>query len=74
MAYSETNLDLTFRCHKISGGKAEGEILISSSTICFYLAEPETELLATPLKPMPKIIASKNKYLDIRLSKLCPNR
>ncbi len=31
-----------FRCHKIGGGLAKGEALISADKICFYLADPET--------------------------------
>lgn len=31
-----------FKCHKICGGQAEGEILVSQDDICFYLAEPES--------------------------------
>jgi len=32
----------TFKCHKISGGRASGEVLISADDICFYLVDPET--------------------------------
>ncbi|MEW6423772.1 MAG: DUF126 domain-containing protein [Bacillota bacterium] len=32
----------TFRCHKISGGVAEGEALKSSDDICFYLIDPKS--------------------------------
>ncbi len=32
----------SFECHKIAGGKASGEVLISNDDICFYLADPET--------------------------------
>ncbi len=32
----------TFKCHKISGGKACGEVLISADDFCFYLVDPET--------------------------------
>jgi predicted aconitase with swiveling domain len=42
MSTSEGRHRATFTCHKICGGKAEGEILISSDGICFYLAEPKT--------------------------------
>ena len=31
-----------FRCHKISDGKAEGEILVSVDPLCFYLVDPKT--------------------------------
>ena len=31
-----------FKCHKIGGGSAKGEALISADKICFYLADPET--------------------------------
>lgn len=29
-------------CHKIVGGRADGEVLISSDPVCFYLVDPET--------------------------------
>jgi predicted aconitase with swiveling domain len=32
----------TYQCHKISEGKAEGELLISSDAFCFYLVDPKT--------------------------------
>ncbi|MCI1857153.1 MAG: DUF126 domain-containing protein [Sporolactobacillus sp.] len=32
----------TFSCHKISEGMIEGEVLISSDDLCFYLVEPKT--------------------------------
>ena len=32
----------SFKCHKICGGVAEGEALISADDICFYLADPDT--------------------------------
>lgn len=32
----------SFSCHKISEGKAEGEILISEDEIMFYLIDPQT--------------------------------
>lgn len=32
----------TFRCTKISKGKAEGEALVSKDAVCFYLVEPDT--------------------------------
>jgi predicted aconitase with swiveling domain len=31
-----------FTCHKISEGKARGEVLISKDDFCFYLVEPAT--------------------------------
>lgn len=31
-----------FKCHKICGGSAEGEALVSGDDICFYLADPDT--------------------------------
>ena len=34
--------ETVFSCHKIAEGVAEGEVLISSDDICFYLVEPET--------------------------------
>ncbi|HHT62318.1 MAG: aconitase X swivel domain-containing protein [Bacillota bacterium] len=33
---------LSFSCHKIAEGKAEGEVLISKDEILFYLCDPET--------------------------------
>lgn len=32
----------TFLCHKISEGAAEGEVLISTDDIMFYLIDPQT--------------------------------
>ncbi|MFT8362174.1 MAG: DUF126 domain-containing protein [Sporolactobacillus sp.] len=32
----------TFSCHKVSEGVIEGEVLISSDDLCFYLVDPET--------------------------------
>jgi predicted aconitase with swiveling domain len=34
--------DTTFTCHKISEGFAEGEVLISTDDIMFYLIDPQT--------------------------------
>lgn len=34
--------ECTFKCRKISGGKAEGPLLISKGRVCFYFAEPES--------------------------------
>ena len=31
---------VTYKCRKISGGRAEGPVLISKDRVCFYLAEP----------------------------------
>ncbi|MCL6547672.1 MAG: DUF126 domain-containing protein [Alicyclobacillus sp.] len=31
-----------FSCHKISGGKGEGEVIFSTDDVCFYLCDPET--------------------------------
>ena len=42
MSHSKKDQALTFSCHKICGGKASGEVLISPDAICFYLAEPKT--------------------------------
>ena len=33
------------RCRKIAEGSAEGEIIVSSDAICFYLVEPETGII-----------------------------
>lgn len=32
----------SLKCRKIAEGKAEGEVLISTDAICFYLVQPET--------------------------------
>jgi uncharacterized protein len=34
-----------FKCHKIAGGTASGEILISRDDICFYLIDPKTGIV-----------------------------
>ncbi|MEW6663065.1 MAG: aconitase X swivel domain-containing protein [Bacillota bacterium] len=31
-----------FGCHKISGGRAQGEALVSTDDICFYLVDPNS--------------------------------
>ena len=31
-----------YKCHKISEGVSEGEILLSTDDFCFYLVEPKT--------------------------------
>ena len=31
-----------FQCHKIADGTAEGELMVSSDDICFYLVDPKT--------------------------------
>jgi len=35
-------METKFSCHKISEGKATGEILISTDDFCFYLVDPAT--------------------------------
>ena len=37
--------DTTFSCHKISEGFAEGEALISTDDIMFYLIDPQTGIV-----------------------------
>lgn len=32
----------TFSCHKVSEGVIEGEVLMSTDDLCFYLVDPET--------------------------------
>lgn len=34
--------ETVLKCHKIVGGKGEGEALVSHEPMCFYLTEPET--------------------------------
>ncbi|SNX54277.1 DUF126 domain-containing protein [Thermoanaerobacterium sp. RBIITD] len=36
---------LKFKCHKISEGKAKGEVIISKDDFCFYLVEPKTGIV-----------------------------
>lgn len=37
-----TVMNKIFKCHKISEGQAEGEVLFSKDGICFYLIDPKT--------------------------------
>jgi len=39
------NEEVKLRCHKIVGGVAEGEALISHEPICFYLTDPKTGIV-----------------------------
>lgn len=34
--------ELSFACRRICGGVAEGEVIVSTDPICFYLAAPDT--------------------------------
>lgn len=34
-----------FKCHKISEGCAEGEVLFSADDFCFYLVDPKTGIV-----------------------------
>ncbi len=34
--------EVTLKCHKIMGGYGEGEALVSTEPICFYLTDPKT--------------------------------
>jgi predicted aconitase with swiveling domain len=34
--------EITLKCHKIVGGRGEGEALVSHEPICFYLTDPKT--------------------------------
>jgi predicted aconitase with swiveling domain len=36
---------ITVKCHKIVGGRGEGEALISYQPICFYLTDPNTGIV-----------------------------
>lgn len=38
----ETKTVFEVACHKISGGRAKGRVLISEDDICFYLLDPKT--------------------------------
>jgi predicted aconitase with swiveling domain len=33
---------MEIKCRKISEGRAQGEVIISKDSVCFYLVEPET--------------------------------
>ena len=33
---------MEIKCRKISEGKADGEVIVSKDSVCFYLVEPET--------------------------------
>ena len=35
-------LEISLKCHKIIGGRGEGEALVSHEPICFYLTDPKT--------------------------------
>lgn len=49
-----------FKCHKISEGVAEGEVIISEDEIMFYLIEPETGRVIEPAHDLEgKEIANK---------------
>ncbi len=37
--------NITYNCHKISDGAVEGEVLISTDDIMFYLLDPETGIM-----------------------------
>ncbi len=37
--------NITYNCHKISDGVVEGEVLISTDDIMFYLLDPETGIM-----------------------------
>lgn len=49
-----------FKCHKISEGVVEGEVIISKDDIMFYLIEPETGTVIEPAHALEgKSIANK---------------
>jgi predicted aconitase with swiveling domain len=39
------NSEITLKCHKVIGGYAEGEALVSHEPICFYLTDPRTGVI-----------------------------
>lgn len=50
----------TYKCRSIADGKAEGEVIISDDSICFYLVEPETGIVVEKNHPLKgKSIAGK---------------
>ncbi|MGD0153225.1 MAG: DUF126 domain-containing protein [Thermacetogeniaceae bacterium] len=36
---------IAMKCHRIAGGKARGEALVSTDDICFYLVDPQNGLV-----------------------------
>ena len=44
-----------FSCHKISEGVAEGEALLSSDEIMFYLIDPKTGVVIEPAHALEEI-------------------
>lgn len=49
-----------FKCHKISEGVAQGEAIVSTDTIMFYLINPETGVVIEPAHALEgKSIAKK---------------
>ncbi|WP_216598063.1 aconitase X swivel domain-containing protein [Propionispora sp. 2/2-37] len=38
-------MEQVFSCHKISEGKASGEVLFSTDDFCFYLVDPKTGIV-----------------------------
>ena len=38
-------LETYFKCHRIIGGRGEGEALVSHEPICFYLTDPNTGIV-----------------------------
>lgn len=40
-----TIVGTSLKCHKIIGGRGEGEALVSHEPICFYLTDPKTGLI-----------------------------
>jgi predicted aconitase with swiveling domain len=40
-----TIMRISLKCHKIIGGRGEGEALVSHEPICFYLTDPKTGLI-----------------------------
>lgn len=39
------DMEISLRCHKIVGGRGEGEALVSHEPICFYLTDPKTGIV-----------------------------
>lgn len=38
-------VEVTLKCHKIVGGCGEGEAIVSTDPICFYLTDPKTGIV-----------------------------
>ena len=54
-----------FKCHKISEGVAEAEVIISKDDIMFYLIEPETGKLVEPAHVKEVLLYKLMDYISL---------